>query len=436
MRAFRSKWLSLWAVVLLLGFASLALSEAYFNNDCFASFAAAAGPPAELSKQQMATEVDFYEKAVCVVELKKAINGPETIILTGPVETHVFFEGPKEGEAYDDDGDGLDEVKTEMVSMNLAGSSSMGLVKMTLHPLMSHPGEMEERDHKVKGTLEVPPFTDWGVADSFFDITYQIEIEGRKYTLERPKRYNGEINNKPLAPGNALANDEDTRLLDETGQPTDYVLGPSVLELNPLNPDILNKWKQKPEPAYPNNAFWGWNELSIHESKQIAADDWFCDTSDPVTHVIWWASFIDWPYQDIDHLLPQSFHIAIWTDVKAGVDQEFSHPGVVIYEADVSDFEYKWVGWDFDPLPVSMGGGHFEACFKFKTRLPKPFIQEAGGNIYWISIAANYGTMAVPDNPFGWKTRPRDDTSLAPDDAVRIFFTNHLTRINGCRIPT
>jgi hypothetical protein len=46
----------------------------------------------------------------------------------------------------------------------------------------------------------------------------------------------------------------------------------------------------------------------------------------------------------------------------------------------------------------------------------------SGTNIYWISIAAIYYQGPNVPYPFGWKTRPRDLNSLAPDDAVRFYF--------------
>jgi len=69
-----------------------------------------------------------------------------------------------------------------------------------------------------------------------------------------------------------------------------------------------------------------------------------------------------------------------------------------------------------------------EACFLFHQELETNewFHQEfnLGGtgptNIWWISIAAVYYNQ-FPQYPWGWKTRPRDTNSLAPDDAVRIF---------------
>ena len=178
------------------------------------------------------------------------------------------------------------------------------------------------------------------------------------------------------------------------------------------------KWSQKPE-KYDPKAFDGWNELSVYYWNQIVADDWFCDTDNPVTDVHWWGSFLGWSCEDNPPEIPDSFHIAIWTDVPAGADERFSHPGVVIWETVCNNFTSKFVGWDIDPRDPNAPP---EACFKFEQDLPEDqwFYQKPGGNIYWISIAARYPTGTTPYYPWGWKTRRHNPDSPAPDDAVRI----------------
>ncbi|MBN2474624.1 MAG: hypothetical protein JXB62_08445 [Pirellulales bacterium] len=190
---------------------------------------------------------------------------------------------------------------------------------------------------------------------------------------------------------------------------------------------LSTKWEQPPDPAEPDNVLLGWNEPSVYFGEQIAADDWLCETDAPVTDLVWWGSFLDWTGADAEPVLPDSFHVAIWSDVPAGADQPWSHPDMVVYEADISRFDWEWVGWDFDPRPLDIpmdptsGVGQYEAAFKFKAALPEAFYQEAGNNVYWVSIAADYWTGAQPEHVFGWKTRPRDPESAAPDAAVRIW---------------
>ena len=100
---------------------------------------------------------------------------PVLIDTVGPAEVHVFFEGATEGVAYDDDNNNLDEVETELVSMDLRGSSPLGPVSVTLREDVASRGEISERINEVRGLLEVAPFDAAGVsADSFFDVWPEI----------------------------------------------------------------------------------------------------------------------------------------------------------------------------------------------------------------------------------------------------------------------
>ncbi len=179
------------------------------------------------------------------------------------------------------------------------------------------------------------------------------------------------------------------------------------------------KWSQPPEPYYVPDAFNGWNEYSVHGSYQIVADDWVCTTTTPVTDIHWWGSFINWdePYPP---QMPNAFQIAFWTDVPKGAGNAYSHPGVCLKEVICTNFTWSFAGWDYDPFnPLAPT----EACFRFEQQFQnwEFFQQEPGTNTYWVSIAAMYWGGQIPPYPWGWKTRPRDPTSLAPDDAVRII---------------
>jgi len=184
----------------------------------------------------------------------------------------------------------------------------------------------------------------------------------------------------------------------------------------------LTKWSQPPDPAQPDNVYYGWNEWSEWWNGPVVADDWVCTTPDPVTDVHWWGSFLGWKYP-YPPPLPQHFHIQFWTDVPADptAPDSFSHPGYVIWELWAYNYTTTWVGWDFDPRTQE-----YEACFRFDYVLSpgEYFYQEPGPNgqnIYWISISACDGGPPQTPHVFGWKTRPRDATSPAPDDAVVIL---------------
>ena len=67
----------------------------------------------------------------------------------------------------DDDGNNLDEVRTELGALNLADAS--GQLKLTLNPNRPSPGEIEEKQNNHPGWLDLDPFHD-GDANSFFNV--------------------------------------------------------------------------------------------------------------------------------------------------------------------------------------------------------------------------------------------------------------------------
>src|SRR6185436_8227982 len=102
----------------------------------------------------------------------------------------------------------------------------------------------------------------------------------------------------------------------------------------------------------------------------------------------------------------------------------FSHPEKTVWQIICTNFTWRCVGQDFDPRT-----GKFETCFLFEQTLsPQEWFYQnpqTGTNIYWLSIAADY-PFGIPANfRFGWKTRPRAATSLAPDAAVVITVPNN-----------
>lgn len=177
------------------------------------------------------------------------------------------------------------------------------------------------------------------------------------------------------------------------------------------------KWSQPPITSNAPASFNGWNELSVYRASQIVADDWVCLTTNPVTDVHWWGSFVGWTSTNPPAQMPDAFVITLWTDVPAGAQNPFSHPGTNIWLYRCTNYACYFAGWDWDPCNPDRPP---EACFKFECDLAQEFRQLGPSNIYWVSIAAEYHDQWVT-NAWGWKTRPRDPGSLAPDAAARIF---------------
>jgi hypothetical protein len=203
------------------------------------------------------------------------------------------------------------------------------------------------------------------------------------------------------------------------------------------------KWSQRPVPFDPNlpEDFNGWDELSTIEGedpRQILADDWLCMDDRPVTDIHWWGSYIGWTQPEPPPVVPQAFHIGIWTDFPDPDPCDdplltFSHPEFLIWENICDNWVWNFAGFDVDPRfeedPCTWPR---EACFQFNQLLSEDewFWQDPNAPwdtdddpcsaVYWLSIYPIYNPWETPAHPWGWKTRPH----YYNDDAVRITDVN------------
>jgi hypothetical protein len=193
------------------------------------------------------------------------------------------------------------------------------------------------------------------------------------------------------------------------------------------------KYSQPPvvisEPGQVPSQIYGWDETSVYPPEpqpitQITADDWLCKDDRPVTDFHWWGSYVGWTQPYPPPMVPQAFHIGIWTDIKAneGVPPlPYSHPGVLIWQKTCPNWVWNFAGYDVPPEGMP-GAPINEACFQFNQLLSEPdwFQPESGEHTYWLSIAAIYPAEAQVQYPWGWKTRPHK----YQDDAVRTTVIN------------
>jgi len=182
-------------------------------------------------------EIDRMDYGLADVTLVLANGAQETIRLAGPTTVHVMFDGEAEGEANDSDGDGLDEVDTEMVSMSLTGGSSLGPVSAMLRPGTQSRGLIEEAANLLSGRLDVPPFGPPGsTANSFFDVFVEFRVRDMVLRPAQPLRMAGVIRHKPPAPGDTYVNPftQPVPLLDANGNDTGIRI---IREVHTPNPE-------------------------------------------------------------------------------------------------------------------------------------------------------------------------------------------------------
>lgn len=181
-----------------------------------------------------AIEIDNFSCTTTIAIFTDPSGAAEEVIAYGPTTIKVFFEGPNEGDALDGNANNLDDVETEIIQMELTGTSSFGPVKVTQSTNMSSFGLIEEQVDNNTGLLDVDPFAP-GNADSFFDVFFELDVVGTTLHNEVPLRFSGVMNEKPQAIDDVLVSNDSVELYDGDS-PTGFFVGPVTHIPNPSDP--------------------------------------------------------------------------------------------------------------------------------------------------------------------------------------------------------
>jgi len=130
------------------------------------------------------------------------------------------------------------------------------------------------------------------------------------------------------------------------------------------------KWSQPPtkdETSPQPDCFYGWDEYSVYNGQWIVADDWECRDNRLVTDFHWWGSYSGWDNETPPEVAPLGFQIGLWTDVPAGIDQEYSHPGQMLREWRVlrTALSERAAGCDFFSERAR------DKCFRYDFLIPE-----------------------------------------------------------------
>ncbi|MCH8995032.1 MAG: hypothetical protein IH959_08730 [Chloroflexi bacterium] len=162
------------------------------------------------------TKVDEFPNSVAEITVNTPL-GSDTITLTGPTTVEVDLSSIQEV-------NGKDRVLTELVAMELTGTSTLlGPVEVRLRDPSKHPfqrsfGEIEEQINSTPG-LDIPAHGvgPLGFADSFFDVFFEIELldpppiiplKMRLLHNDSAKRMTATISSQPPATGETYENSD------------------------------------------------------------------------------------------------------------------------------------------------------------------------------------------------------------------------------------
>ena len=148
---------------------------------------------------------------------------------------------------------------------------------------------------------------------------------------------------------------------------------------------------------------------------KILADDFLCTSPIPITDVHFWGS---WKDDQVGRI--ELIYLSIHSNVPAGVDSDFSHPGELLWADEFGPEEFEVVGPIESPGEdwLNTNTGEYlpdNHNLAWQINIPKvhdPFFQEGTPDrpiIYWLDIC-----VVAEGGEWGWKT----STEQRIDDAV------------------
>ena len=131
------------------------------------------------------------------------------------------------------------------------------------------------------------------------------------------------------------------------------------------------KWSQPPieiNPRLDTPLYCGWDEPSLYTMSsaaagrwKIVADDFRCLGSMPVVSVHWWGSYNGWNGLTPPTNKPIAWRIAFWSNIPADSSINFSRPGSLLWQVEISADRVYQERVGFDMFPPAT----FETCFQY-----------------------------------------------------------------------
>jgi len=201
----------------------------------------------------MAIEIDTFENSQCYIELQLPSGATEKIWMTGNSTMQVLFAGAA-GQTGDHNGNGRDDVNSQMTVFNFAGvGPTLGPLYIQLSSTLQTNGQIEETANVTPGTLDVQPFRPSGLCDSFFDIFLEVTMSGQTFHNGAAKHLSSVITHEPPGAGDVYENLSTTPLLDASGNPTVFSLKTTRYRPNPpTEVDVFNHSKCQFQIATPD----------------------------------------------------------------------------------------------------------------------------------------------------------------------------------------
>jgi len=166
-------------------------------------------------------QIDFFSEASATITISSP-DGETTVPLSGTMDSRIRFEDD-EGDATDDNFNGLDDLETEITGMSLFGVGDLGVVVLTLSTTRPTQGMVEERVNNSVGSFDVPPFGEGSITTTF-DMHFDVSIDGSDFYNEAPLTIAGDASFSPPLAGEFLVSGPGVPVLDPDGNYSGYVV--------------------------------------------------------------------------------------------------------------------------------------------------------------------------------------------------------------------
>lgn len=158
--------------------------------------------------------------------------------------------------------------------------------------------------------------------------------------------------------------------------------------------------------------------------RRLVADDWECSSSEPVTGIVWWGSYIGYRYLPCEcqqlaaPRQPDYFLLSIWSDAAGPVP--FGRPGQKLWEFRAETFDEVMVGFDKHPERPDSDIKGSEPVFRYTVRLPEKdwFTQPTARGVCWLSVVAVYEDARSMTYPWGWTNHPSQPWDVSARDLL------------------
>jgi hypothetical protein len=160
------------------------------------------------------------------------------------------------------------------VALSLRGTGSMvGPVQLSLRRGLTSAGQMEERMNNTAGVLDVPPFTETGTVDSFFDVYVELRAEGETLYADGPLLLTGVISHKPSRSGEIYDGRGSVALLYAAGSPTGMRLWITQFRPSPCercgNLDGIGVTDMLDVDEFADNWLWGASGVDMYNAADM-----------------------------------------------------------------------------------------------------------------------------------------------------------------------